>query len=92
MGVRVPPNTPLATLVAPRRGSAARRNPDRPGNRWPNWRCPGRSFVYSFSDQVSDVAKELKKIGKAERGSSIVPDRRSDGSLVVPARKEGEEA
>jgi len=43
------------------------------------------------SAQVSDVAKELKKIGKAERGSSIVPDRRSDGSLVVPVRKEGGE-
>ncbi len=39
------------------------------------------------SAQVADVAKELKKIGKAKRGSCVIPDRRSDGSPVLPARK-----
>jgi diguanylate cyclase (GGDEF)-like protein len=38
------------------------------------------------SAQVADVAKELKKIGKGERGSVIVADRRSDGSLIQPTR------
>ena len=39
------------------------------------------------SAQVADVAKELKKIGKAVRGSCVIPDRRSDDFPVVPARK-----
>jgi diguanylate cyclase (GGDEF)-like protein len=38
------------------------------------------------SAQVADVAKELKKIGKATKGSCVIPDRRSDGSPVVPMR------
>jgi diguanylate cyclase (GGDEF)-like protein len=38
------------------------------------------------SAQVADVAKELKKIGKATKGSCVIPDRRSDGSPVLPAR------
>jgi len=37
--------------------------------------------------QVSDIAKELKKKGKAIAGSCIVTDRRSDGSLVTPTRE-----
>jgi diguanylate cyclase (GGDEF)-like protein len=37
------------------------------------------------SAQVSDVAKELKKLGKAHRGSVVVHDRRTDGSPVTPA-------
>jgi GGDEF domain-containing protein len=37
------------------------------------------------SAQVSDRAKDLKKVGKAVKGSVIVFDRRSDGSLAVPA-------
>ena len=36
------------------------------------------------SAQVADVAKELKKIGKAKKGSCVIPDRRSDGTLVYP--------
>lgn len=36
------------------------------------------------SAQVSDVSKELKKRGKATKGSVVVPDRRADGSLVLP--------
>jgi diguanylate cyclase (GGDEF)-like protein len=43
----------------------------------------GREILHSA--QVSDIAKELKKIGKAQRGSVVVPDRRSDGSPVMPA-------
>ena len=39
------------------------------------------------SAQVSDVAKELKKIGKATRGSCVISDRRSDGSIVNPSPK-----
>jgi diguanylate cyclase (GGDEF)-like protein len=38
--------------------------------------------------QVSDIAKELKKKGKAIQGSVVVPDRRGDGSLVLPADSE----
>ena len=34
--------------------------------------------------QVVDVSKELKKQGKAMRGSVVVSDRRSDGSPIVP--------
>ena len=45
----------------------------------------GRDIQHSA--QVSDIAKELKKAGKAIQGSCIVPDRRSDGSLVTPARE-----
>jgi diguanylate cyclase (GGDEF)-like protein len=44
-----------------------------------------QSREIQHSAQVSDIAKELKKIGKATKGSIVVPDRRSDGSLVVPA-------
>lgn len=36
------------------------------------------------SAQVSDRAKDLKKVGKAVKGSVIVFDRRSDGSPAVP--------
>ncbi|MBI4364780.1 MAG: response regulator [Candidatus Latescibacteria bacterium] len=43
----------------------------------------GRDIVHGA--QVSDIAKELKKKGKAQRGSVVVPDRRSDGSPVMPA-------
>jgi diguanylate cyclase (GGDEF)-like protein len=39
------------------------------------------------SAQVSDVAKELKMIGKAISGSCVIPDRRSDGTIVSPAPK-----
>ncbi len=35
--------------------------------------------------QVVDISKELKKQGKATRGSVVVSDRRSDGSPIVPA-------
>ncbi|MEK7347976.1 MAG: response regulator [Candidatus Eisenbacteria bacterium] len=42
----------------------------------------GRDIQHSA--QVSDIAKELKKKGKAIPGSCIVSDRRSDGSLVTP--------
>jgi diguanylate cyclase (GGDEF)-like protein len=50
----------------------------------------GRDIQHSA--QVSDIAKELKKIGKATKGSVVVPDRRSDGSFVVAATepKKGE--
>jgi PleD family two-component response regulator len=41
----------------------------------------GRDIQHSA--QVSDIAKELKKIGKATKGSIVVPDRRSDGTFVV---------
>jgi diguanylate cyclase (GGDEF)-like protein len=37
--------------------------------------------------QVNDIAKELKKVGKATPGSCIVLDRRSDGTLVGPGRE-----
>ncbi len=40
----------------------------------------GRNIQHSA--QVSDIAKELKKLGKATKGSVVFPDRRSDGSLV----------
>jgi diguanylate cyclase (GGDEF)-like protein len=40
------------------------------------------------SAQVSDRAKDLKKVGKAIQGSVIVFDRRGDGSPVVPAAPE----
>jgi diguanylate cyclase (GGDEF)-like protein len=39
------------------------------------------------SAQVADVAKELKKIGKAKKGSCVIPDRRSDGTLIQPVRE-----
>jgi diguanylate cyclase (GGDEF)-like protein len=39
------------------------------------------------SAQVADVAKELKKIGKAIRGSCVIPDRRSDGTADIPVKK-----
>jgi diguanylate cyclase (GGDEF)-like protein len=39
------------------------------------------------SAQVADVAKELKKMGKATKGSCVIPDRRSDGTLVLPAQE-----
>ena len=42
----------------------------------------GRDIQHSA--QVSDIAKELKKIGKATAGSVVVPDRRSDGTFVAP--------
>jgi len=42
----------------------------------------GRDIQHSA--QVSDIAKELKKRGKAIKGSIVVPDRRGDGSLVTP--------
>jgi len=45
----------------------------------------GRDIQHSA--QVSDIAKELKKLGKAIAGSCIVNDRRSDGSLVAPVRE-----
>ena len=35
--------------------------------------------------QVVDISKELKKQGKAMRGSVVVSDRRSDGSPIIPA-------
>jgi diguanylate cyclase (GGDEF)-like protein len=38
------------------------------------------------SAQVADVAKELKKIGKAKKGSCVIYDRRSDGTPVFPLR------
>ena len=45
----------------------------------------GRDIQHSA--QVSDIAKDLKKKGKAIAGSCIVTDRRSDGSLVTPSRE-----
>jgi len=45
----------------------------------------GRDIQHSA--QVNDIARELKKLGKAIHGSCIVPDRRSDGTLVGPARE-----
>jgi diguanylate cyclase (GGDEF)-like protein len=47
----------------------------------------GRDIQHSA--QVSDIARELKKKGKATEGSIVVPDRRSDGSLVPPGRAAG---
>jgi PleD family two-component response regulator len=44
----------------------------------------GRDIQHSA--QVNDIARELKKAGKAIHGSCIVPDRRSDGTLVGPLR------
>ena len=41
----------------------------------------------THSAQVSDVAKELKKIGKATRGSCVISDRRTDGTIVSPSPK-----
>ncbi|HET9252731.1 MAG TPA: hypothetical protein VFP58_11515, partial [Candidatus Eisenbacteria bacterium] len=38
------------------------------------------------SAQVADIAKDLKKIGKATKGSIVVYDRRADGTPAVPAR------
>jgi diguanylate cyclase (GGDEF)-like protein len=49
----------------------------------------GRDIRHSA--QVSDIAKDLKKLGKAIAGSCIVPDRRSDGSLVSPVREAKEQ-
>jgi diguanylate cyclase (GGDEF)-like protein len=43
------------------------------------------------SAQVADVAKDLKKIGKATRGSCVIPDRRSNDTPVVPNRGPGGE-
>ncbi|HYQ95461.1 MAG TPA: response regulator [Candidatus Eisenbacteria bacterium] len=37
------------------------------------------------SAQVSDIAKELKKLGKATQGSVVQLDRRSDGTPIMPA-------
>jgi hypothetical protein len=34
--------------------------------------------------QVVDISKELKKQGKAMRGSVVISDRRSDGSPIIP--------
>ncbi len=45
----------------------------------------GRDIQHSA--QVNDIVRELKKLGKAIHGSCIVPDRRSDGTLVGPARE-----
>ena len=42
----------------------------------------GRDIQHSA--QVSDVAKELKKRGKAMVGSVVVPDRRLDGTPIMP--------
>ena len=42
------------------------------------------------SAQVSDHAKDLKKRGKAIKGSVVVHDRRSDGSAVQPAQDSAE--
>ena len=39
------------------------------------------------SAQVADVAKDLKKIGKGMKGSCVIPDRRSDGTPVLPVRE-----
>jgi GGDEF domain-containing protein len=44
----------------------------------------GRDIQHSA--QVNDIAKELKKAGKAIPGSCIVPDRRSDGTLLGPGK------
>jgi diguanylate cyclase (GGDEF)-like protein len=44
------------------------------------------------SAQVADVAKELKKIGKATKGSCVIPDRRTDGTPTVPTRTPGSES
>ena len=41
------------------------------------------------SAQVSDIAKELKKIGKATPGSVVVPDRRTDGTVATPPTPPG---
>jgi diguanylate cyclase (GGDEF)-like protein len=38
----------------------------------------------SHGAQVVDISKELKKQGKAMRGSVVVSDRRSDGTPIVP--------
>jgi GGDEF domain-containing protein len=43
----------------------------------------GRDIQHSA--QVSDIAKELKKKGKAMVGSVVVPDRRLDGTPIMPA-------
>ncbi|HEY2924148.1 MAG TPA: response regulator [Candidatus Eisenbacteria bacterium] len=43
----------------------------------------GRDIQHSV--QVSDIAKDLKKRGKATKGSIVVPDRRSDGTPIMPA-------
>ena len=43
----------------------------------------GRDIQHSA--QVSDIAKELKKRGKAMQGSVVIPDRRLDGSPIMPA-------
>jgi diguanylate cyclase (GGDEF)-like protein len=50
----------------------------------------GRDIQHSA--QVSDIAKELKKIGKATKGSVVVPDRRSDGSFIVATGPEPPES
>ena len=42
----------------------------------------GRDIQHSA--QVSDIAKDLKKIGKATQGSIVISDRRSDGSPLMP--------
>jgi len=42
----------------------------------------GRDIQHSA--QVSDIAKDLKKIGKATQGSVVISDRRSDGSPMMP--------
>ena len=43
----------------------------------------GRDIQHSA--QVIDIAKDLKKQGKAMRGSVVVSDRRSDGTLIMPS-------
>jgi len=43
----------------------------------------GRDIQHSA--QVSDIAKELKKKGKAMVGSVVIPDRRLDGTPIMPA-------
>ena len=42
----------------------------------------GRNIRHSA--EVSDIAKELKKRGKAIKGSIVLSDRRSDGTLLTP--------
>ena len=42
----------------------------------------GRDIQHSA--QVSDISKDLKKIGKATPGSVVISDRRSDGSPMMP--------
>ncbi len=43
----------------------------------------GRDILHSA--EVIDISKDLKKHGKSIQGSVVVSDRRSDGSLIMPA-------